>query len=89
VRDTTEAVDRRYRELLLALPAERRLAMASEMLSTARILMREGIRAQLGPLDEAELRVQMFLRLYGDEYPPERRERIAQSIRAAARKRPR
>lgn len=86
MRDTTERAGRRYRELLLALPAERRLAMSSEMLSTARILMREGIRAQQGPLDEAELRVQMFLRLYGADFSPERRERIVKAIREAARK---
>ena len=58
--------------------------MASEMFSAARILMREGIRLERGPLDEGELRVQMFLRLYGDEFGPERRKRIIERIRRSA-----
>ncbi len=62
----------------------RRLEMASEMTSAARILMREGIRLEHGSLDEGELRVQMFLRLYGDEFAPERRQRIIERIRASA-----
>ena len=79
--DTPEHVERRYRELLMKLPPLRRLQMASEMFSAARILMREGIRMQLGPIDEGELRVQMFLRLYGDEFSLERRQRIIERIR--------
>lgn len=62
----------------------RRLEMASEMASAARIVMREGIRLEHGALEEGELRVQMFLRLYGDEFDPERRKRIIERIRMSA-----
>ncbi len=83
--DTPEHIERRYRELLMKLSPLRRLEMASEMSSAARIVMREGIRLERGALDEGELRVQMFMRLYGDEFSPERRERIIERIRRSAR----
>ena len=71
--DTPEHVERRYQQLLMKLTPERRLRLASEMFATARRVMRDGIRLELGAMDEAELRVQMFVRLYGEDFSPARR----------------
>ncbi len=72
------------RALTAELSPERRLKMASEMFATARQVMRAGIQQELGPLAEGDLRVQMFLRLYGGEFAPERAARIVARIRKEA-----
>ena len=74
--DTPPDVERRYREMLLALPGRRRLEMGASMHATARALARAGILARRPDATEAELRRALFLRFYGDDLSPRARERI-------------
>ena len=74
--DTPPDVDRRYRQMLLALPGRRRLEMGASMAAAARALARAGILARHPDATEAELRRALFLRFYGDDFSPRARERI-------------
>lgn len=71
--DTREAVNRMYRDRLLALAPGERLAMACRMFSTARALVEAGIRMQRPDIrDAVSLRREVFLRLYGRDLPEAR-----------------
>ena len=74
--DTPPDVERRYRQMLLALPGKRRLEMGASMHATARALARAGMLARHPEATEAELRRALFLRFYGDDLSPRARDRI-------------
>ncbi|MET0849869.1 MAG: hypothetical protein ABW020_01965 [Candidatus Rokuibacteriota bacterium] len=74
--DTPPEVERRYRALLMALPAERRSRMGASMSATARALVRASILAGRPDASEAELRQAVFLRFYGEDFSPPERARI-------------
>ncbi len=79
--DTSPEFERLHRRLLMERTPAERLAMASDMLDTAKAL----ILADLAERGETRLREGLFLRLYGDDYEPEERDRIAAAIRAQGR----
>jgi hypothetical protein len=66
--------------MLMALSPEERLRMACRMHHTARALVLAGIKDRYGELDEARVRGQLFLRMYGNEYTGEELERIEAGI---------
>jgi hypothetical protein len=79
VNDTPPDVDELYRRMLLRRSPEQRLGMACRMFSSARALVRAGIPATSG----AQIRRQMFLRLYAADMPSDRlRERAIRAIEA-------
>jgi hypothetical protein len=66
--DTPPEVDELYRRMLLRRSPEERLRMACRMFSSARVLARAGMPAASG----AQMRRQMFLRLYAADMPDDR-----------------
>jgi hypothetical protein len=75
--DTPPEVDELYRRMLLRRAPEERLRMACRMFSSARALARAGMPAASG----AQMRRQMFLRLYAADMPDDRfRERAVRAI---------
>ncbi len=88
MRDTPPEVQARYRALLLARTPAERLEMAGDMFAAAKALALGGIWARFGDLEPAELRVQLFLRLYGNDFAPEQRKRLEARLRAWAREHP-
>lgn len=78
--DTTPEVAEDLRRRILALSPGRRLAMACEMFQTAKALARAGI-LQHGPLPESEVRCQLFLRFYGNDFNEEQRTKILEALR--------
>ena len=75
--DTAAAVERRYRRMLLERSGAERMRMGASMLATARALILASIRAEDPGATAAELRRALFRRLYGGDFDPEMRERIA------------
>ncbi len=69
--DTTPAMARRYREMLMKLPPEQRLLQSCRMFNTAKRLAESSIRSMhtAGPVDDETLRRELFLRFYGTEVP--------------------
>jgi len=80
--DTPVDAETRFRELMLAQPPARRLAMASRMFGTARALVRAGIMQVYGDQGPAEMRKYMFLRLYGHDFGESERAKILDYLTA-------
>jgi hypothetical protein len=75
--DTPPDVAALHRRLLMERSGEERLKMAVSMNQTARALVWASIPKDL---PETERRVQFFLRLYGSDFSPERRDEIIAAI---------
>ena len=83
MKDTSPEMDARYRAMVQARPpGGARFKIASDMFDITRGLLIAGIRAARPDITEGELRQELFLRYYGDEFSPEQRERILAAIAA-------
>lgn len=76
--DTPPDVAALHRRLLMERSGEERLKMAVSMSQTARAIVWATIPKHL---PEPERRVQFFLRLYGSDFTPERRDELVAAIR--------
>ncbi len=79
MRDTTEAVYRRMRDLLMNKTGEERLMMGASMFDMAKQLARASLK---GMQDEGEERAALFMRFYGSDFSEEQRERIISHLSA-------
>jgi hypothetical protein len=81
--DTSLEMAARYRAMVLTRPpGGARFKIASDMFDITRGLLIAGIRKARPGITEAELRQELFLRYYGDDFTPEQRERILAGIAA-------
>ena len=80
--DTSLAVERKYREMLLQRSGAERVKMGASMLATARALVAASVRAKDPQASEAALRRALFLRFYGGDFESTERERIAARLGA-------
>ena len=81
-RDTSPAMAQKQFDLLMALPAERRLRMASEMFASARRILIADLEERKVPREKWPGEV--FRRVYGGDFPSAARERIATRLDAVA-----
>ena len=79
--DTPPDVDAAFTAMFATLRPTQRVRMVSEMFDSARRLLVSGIRAEQPDITDTELKVQVFLRTYRDDYAPAERDRIVASIR--------
>ena len=79
--DTPPDVDAAFTAMFATLTPTQRVRMVSEMFDSARRLLVSGIRAEQPDITDTELKVQVFLRTYPDDYAPAERDRIVASIR--------
>lgn len=78
--DTPPEVERLYRDMLIALTPEERLRMASRMYDTARKPIRAAILRENPGLNEAQLRAQLFLKMYGGDFSHDEIRKIIQKL---------
>ncbi|TVQ96049.1 MAG: hypothetical protein EA399_16615 [Desulfovibrionales bacterium] len=77
--DTSKKFREKYRRMIMRKSGEERLMMGDSMFVTARTL----VLASLDPsLTEDEKRRELFLRFYGNDFPPVSKERILQWMSA-------
>ena len=92
MKDTTADFERKYTAMLMSRSGEERLLMGADMFDSAVRMMRAGIEASHGVLDEIEMRERLLERLYGDELSARARATIARRAGRTAggrrRKRP-
>jgi hypothetical protein len=81
MKDTSTAIDQLFTNKLLALEPEERLAMACRMYSAAKALVRAGI-AKGGDMSAAEMRISVFLRLYGQDFDQAKQAKILSRLEA-------
>ena len=79
--DTSPEVAELYARLLAQRSGEERFLMGCEMFETSRAFVQAGLAAQAPWKNESELRVRLFLRFYGQDFPPEERARVVEALR--------
>lgn len=79
--DTPPDVDAAFTAMFATLTPTERVRMMSEMFDTARRILIAGIRDEQPDISDTELKVQIFLRTYRDDYSPAEREWIVSHIR--------
>jgi hypothetical protein len=82
--DTSPEVEARLDALFARRSGSDRLRMTSEMFALARTLMVANIRAEHPDISDAELRVKIFERTYGDDFDPGARARITARLRGSS-----
>lgn len=78
--DTTPDMEKRFASMIAARSPADRLRMASSMFDTGRTLLRIGLMRKNESISEGQLRAQVFLRLYGEDFASSEITRIASSI---------
>lgn len=76
MRDTSPAIEERYRAMLMARSGEERLRMGDSMYAAARALVIASVLERDPSVSPAALRQALFLRFYGHEFDAAGRERI-------------
>jgi len=84
MKETTAATERLYRNLLMRCSGEERVLMSGRMFDGARVLVRASLEAQGIATDSTEAKVALFLRLYGNDFDPDTRNRYALQLRQRA-----
>ena len=74
--DTPEAVQNFYRMLFMRRSGSERLQMGCAMFDTARAFARANLR--MPSHSDADLRVRLFVRTYGEDFDPDTAQRIAE-----------
>ena len=66
--DTTPDMEKRMASMIAERSSAERLRMASSMFDSGRTLLRIGLKRRNPALREGQLRTQVFLRLYGEDF---------------------
>lgn len=80
MRDTSPAVEKKWRKLMMEKSPQERLVMAMSMMATAKILMRAGILAAHPNLPERLIKKEMLHRLYKNDFPESVLEEISEKL---------
>jgi hypothetical protein len=83
MKDTSDAMERKYRDMLLKRSGEERLKMGCSMHATAQALVRASALEADPSASPSSLRKVLFLRFYGQDFDSATRKRI---LRALAKK---
>ena len=78
--DTPSTIGQRYKEMLMCLPPQERLKMASRMYDSGKKLVISGILKERQHLDALGLRTQFFTQMYGCDFTASDIERILKKI---------
>ena len=78
--DTPAKMKKLYNEMLLSKSPLDRLRMASRMYDSVKKLAISGILKERRHLDPPRLKRELFLRIYGNDFPASDRERIMKKI---------
>jgi len=76
MKDTSDAMERKYRDMLLKRSGEERLKMGCSMHATAQALVRAVVLETDPSASPAALRKALFLRFYGQDFDTATRKRI-------------
>ena len=82
MKDTSEAMEARYRELLMRRSGSERLKMGCSMLATARALARASVQARDPSVSPSSLRRELFLHFYRTDFGPSDQQKILTHLAA-------
>ena len=80
MKDTSDAMKQKYRDMLLKRSGEERLKMGCSMHAMARALVRASALQADPSASPATLRKILFLRFYGRDFDSARRKRILRAL---------
>ena len=78
--DTPTRIEQMYNEMIMSRTPSERLRMASKMYDSGRKLVISGINKGSTQLSDSQLRRQIFLRIYENDFTSVDRERIINRI---------
>ena len=81
--DTSDAMERKYRDMLLKRSGAERLKMGCSMHAMAQALVRASALQANPSASHASLRKVLFLRFYGQDFDAATRKRILRSLEKA------
>ncbi len=81
--DTDPKIEARFNGMMMRKSGQERLKMGFSMFDAARRQVMASIRMKNPEADIKDMRKGLFLRFYGQDFPPEEREKILQRILAA------
>lgn len=82
--DTSVAIEERYRAMLMRRSGAERLKMGCSMFESARRLVRASLGDPTGTDDSAEMKVQLFRRIYGADFNPVTAARVVAYLRRSS-----
>jgi len=74
MKDTSKKMEKIYNEMMMKKTYEERVKMCFSMLNTARRIVLSTIK------DKKNWRKELFLRFYGDEFPPSQKAKILYAL---------
>lgn len=80
MKDTTPEIESLFYEMLMKKTGEERMKMGFSMFEMARRQVISSIKSEKPHLDEKEIRKEIFLRFYGQDFSQEDREKILAKI---------
>ena len=83
--DTSDAMEQKYRDMLLKRSGEERLKMGCSMHATVQALVQPAALQADPSISHAALRKILFLRFSGQDFDPETRKRILCALETGAR----
>ncbi len=78
--DTNPLVEARFLEMIMKKSGQDRLKMGFSMFDMARRQVVASIKGRRPDVSDKELRKEIFLRFYGQDFSPEEQEKILQSF---------
>lgn len=78
--DTSQSMANKMREMIQAKPAIERLKMGCSMYETSRLLVTQAILANHPGISNADLRKELFLRFYSNDFDPAAKEKILKHL---------
>ncbi len=80
MKDTSPEIESRFMDMMMSKSGVERLMMGFAMFETARRQVIASIKGERPDIDEKELRRQVFLRFYGQEFDENEREKIFKGL---------
>jgi len=78
--DTHPEIAVRYRELMMRKSGQQRLVMGCSMYDTAKEIVRSAIYNSRPGITEAEIKREIFLRFYGQEFSEDDRKKLISAL---------
>jgi len=76
ISDTHKSMESRFHRMMMEYPPEERLRMGCSMFDTAKEIVRSSILERHPHISGQELKKEIFLRFYGEDFGSEQRKKI-------------
>jgi hypothetical protein len=82
MKDTDPRIEKIYSDMMKSKSGAEKLKMGCSMFSTSKKLIEAGIRHRRPDISDIDLKIAVFLKLYGDDFDKEQKQNIIAHLRA-------